>query len=51
VCARDQRAAARRRPVDICTEEAWDAVFDANLRSVFLYCKLTVPLLRKSNGR
>jgi NAD(P)-dependent dehydrogenase (short-subunit alcohol dehydrogenase family) len=26
-------------PVDTCPEEAWDAVLDANLRSVFLYCK------------
>jgi meso-butanediol dehydrogenase / (S,S)-butanediol dehydrogenase / diacetyl reductase len=37
-------------PVDTCTEEAWDAVLDANLRSVFLYCKHAVPLLRKSGG-
>jgi meso-butanediol dehydrogenase / (S,S)-butanediol dehydrogenase / diacetyl reductase len=33
-------------PVDLCTEEAWDAVLDANLRSVFVYCKRAVPLLR-----
>ena len=26
-------------PVDACTEEAWDAVLDANLKSVFLYAK------------
>jgi meso-butanediol dehydrogenase / (S,S)-butanediol dehydrogenase / diacetyl reductase len=37
-------------PVDTCTEEAWDAVHDANLRSVFLYCKRAVPLLRASGG-
>jgi meso-butanediol dehydrogenase / (S,S)-butanediol dehydrogenase / diacetyl reductase len=37
-------------PVDTCTEEAWDAVLDANLRSVFLYCKQAVPLLRAAGG-
>jgi meso-butanediol dehydrogenase / (S,S)-butanediol dehydrogenase / diacetyl reductase len=37
-------------PVDACTEEAWDAVHDANLRSVFLYCKRAVPLLRAAGG-
>jgi NAD(P)-dependent dehydrogenase (short-subunit alcohol dehydrogenase family) len=37
-------------PVDSCTEEAWDAVFDANLRSVFLYAKRAVPLLRANGG-
>lgn len=37
-------------PVDVCTEEAWDAVLDANLRSVFLYCKRAVPLLRAAGG-
>jgi NAD(P)-dependent dehydrogenase (short-subunit alcohol dehydrogenase family) len=37
-------------PVDACTEEAWDAVLDANLRSVFVYCKHAVPLLRAAGG-
>lgn len=37
-------------PVDACTEEAWDAVLDANLRSVFVYCKQAVPLLRAAGG-
>jgi meso-butanediol dehydrogenase / (S,S)-butanediol dehydrogenase / diacetyl reductase len=37
-------------PVDSCTEEAWDAVLDANLRSVFLYCKRAIPLLRAAGG-
>jgi glucokinase len=37
-------------PVDTCTEEAWDAVLDANLRSVFLYCRRAVPLLRAAGG-
>jgi meso-butanediol dehydrogenase / (S,S)-butanediol dehydrogenase / diacetyl reductase len=37
-------------PVDTCTEEAWDAVLDANLRSVFLYCRSAVPLLRAAGG-
>jgi NAD(P)-dependent dehydrogenase (short-subunit alcohol dehydrogenase family) len=37
-------------PVDTCTEEAWDAVLEANLGSVFLYCKRAVPLLRAAGG-
>jgi meso-butanediol dehydrogenase / (S,S)-butanediol dehydrogenase / diacetyl reductase len=37
-------------PVDRCTEEAWDAVLEANLRSVFLYCEHAVPLLRAAGG-
>jgi meso-butanediol dehydrogenase / (S,S)-butanediol dehydrogenase / diacetyl reductase len=37
-------------PVDACTEEAWDAVLDANLRSTFLYCKRAIPLLRAAGG-
>jgi NAD(P)-dependent dehydrogenase (short-subunit alcohol dehydrogenase family) len=37
-------------PVETCTEEAWDAVLEANLRSVFLYCKHAVPLLRTAGG-
>jgi meso-butanediol dehydrogenase / (S,S)-butanediol dehydrogenase / diacetyl reductase len=37
-------------PVDACTEEAWDAVLAANLRSVFVYCKHAVPLLRAAGG-
>jgi NAD(P)-dependent dehydrogenase (short-subunit alcohol dehydrogenase family) len=37
-------------PVETCTEEAWDAVLDANLRSVFLYCKRALPLLRAAGG-
>jgi meso-butanediol dehydrogenase / (S,S)-butanediol dehydrogenase / diacetyl reductase len=37
-------------PVETCTEEGWDAVLDANLRSVFLYCKRAIPLLRASGG-
>jgi meso-butanediol dehydrogenase/(S,S)-butanediol dehydrogenase/diacetyl reductase len=37
-------------PVDICTEEAWDAVLETNLRSVFLYCKQAIPLLRAAGG-
>src|SRR5262245_35632859 len=30
-------------PVETCTEAAWDAVLDANLRSVFLLCRHAVP--------
>jgi meso-butanediol dehydrogenase/(S,S)-butanediol dehydrogenase/diacetyl reductase len=37
-------------PVDTCTEEAWDAVLETNLRTVFLYCKHAVPLLRAAGG-
>jgi meso-butanediol dehydrogenase / (S,S)-butanediol dehydrogenase / diacetyl reductase len=37
-------------PVDACTEEAWDAVLDANLKSVFLCSKHAVPVLRSSGG-
>ena len=37
-------------PVETCTEEAWDAVLDANLRSVFLYAKRAIPLLRENRG-
>jgi meso-butanediol dehydrogenase / (S,S)-butanediol dehydrogenase / diacetyl reductase len=37
-------------PVDACTEQAWDVVLEANLRSVFVYCKHAVPLLRAAGG-
>jgi NAD(P)-dependent dehydrogenase (short-subunit alcohol dehydrogenase family) len=37
-------------PVDTATEEAWDAVLDANAKSVFLYCKRAIPLLRAAGG-
>jgi len=37
-------------PVDTCTEEGWDAVLDANVRSVFLYCKQAIPHLRAAGG-
>ena len=37
-------------PVDACTEEGWDAVLAANLRSVFLVCKHAVPRLRAAGG-
>jgi meso-butanediol dehydrogenase / (S,S)-butanediol dehydrogenase / diacetyl reductase len=37
-------------PVDICTEEAWDAVLNANLRSVYVYCKQAIPLIRAAGG-
>jgi meso-butanediol dehydrogenase / (S,S)-butanediol dehydrogenase / diacetyl reductase len=37
-------------PVDACTEEGWDAVLAANLRSVFLVCKHAVPKLRAARG-
>jgi meso-butanediol dehydrogenase / (S,S)-butanediol dehydrogenase / diacetyl reductase len=37
-------------PVDSCTEEGWDGVLAANLRSVFLVCKYAVPKLRAAGG-
>jgi NAD(P)-dependent dehydrogenase (short-subunit alcohol dehydrogenase family) len=37
-------------PVAECTEDGWDAVLDANLRSVFLLCKHAVPLLAETRG-
>jgi NAD(P)-dependent dehydrogenase (short-subunit alcohol dehydrogenase family) len=37
-------------PVDSCSDEAWDAVLETNLRSVFVYCKHAVPLLRAAGG-
>jgi NAD(P)-dependent dehydrogenase (short-subunit alcohol dehydrogenase family) len=37
-------------PVDACTEEAWDAVLAANLKSVFLCSKHAIPALRQAGG-
>jgi meso-butanediol dehydrogenase / (S,S)-butanediol dehydrogenase / diacetyl reductase len=37
-------------PVDSCTEEGWDIVLDANLKSVFLYAKQAIPALRANGG-
>jgi NAD(P)-dependent dehydrogenase (short-subunit alcohol dehydrogenase family) len=37
-------------PVDSCTEEGWDTVLDANLKSVFLYAKRAIPALRANGG-
>jgi NAD(P)-dependent dehydrogenase (short-subunit alcohol dehydrogenase family) len=37
-------------PVDECTDEGWDAVLDANLRSVFLCCRAAIPRLRAAGG-
>jgi meso-butanediol dehydrogenase / (S,S)-butanediol dehydrogenase / diacetyl reductase len=37
-------------PVHDCTEEAWDRVLDANLKSVFLVCRATVPHLLAAGG-
>lgn len=37
-------------PVDTCTEEGWDVVLDANLKSVYRYAKLAIPLLRTNGG-
>jgi NAD(P)-dependent dehydrogenase (short-subunit alcohol dehydrogenase family) len=37
-------------PVDLCTESAWDAVLEQNLKSVFLYARHAIPLLRANGG-
>jgi NAD(P)-dependent dehydrogenase (short-subunit alcohol dehydrogenase family) len=37
-------------PVAECTTEAWDAVFDANLRSVFFLLRHAVPHLAETRG-
>jgi len=37
-------------PVETCTEAGWDAVLDANLKSVFLYAKQAIPALRANGG-
>jgi meso-butanediol dehydrogenase / (S,S)-butanediol dehydrogenase / diacetyl reductase len=37
-------------PVDTCSEEGWDVVLDANLKSVFLYARTAIPLLRRNGG-
>jgi len=37
-------------PVEECTEEAWDAVLETNLKSVFLCCKHAIPKLRAAGG-
>jgi meso-butanediol dehydrogenase/(S,S)-butanediol dehydrogenase/diacetyl reductase len=37
-------------PVESCTEEAWDGVLDANLKTVFLYCKRAIAPLRAARG-
>ena len=37
-------------PVDSCTEEAWDAVLETNLKSVFLCSKHAIPALRRAGG-
>ena len=37
-------------PVHECTEEAWDRVLDANLKSTFLVCKYAIPHLIAAGG-
>jgi NAD(P)-dependent dehydrogenase (short-subunit alcohol dehydrogenase family) len=37
-------------PVDACTDDGWDAVLGANLRSVFLCCRAAIPRLRAAGG-
>jgi NAD(P)-dependent dehydrogenase (short-subunit alcohol dehydrogenase family) len=37
-------------PVADCSDEAWDAVLDANLRSTFLVCREAVPKLIEAGG-
>jgi meso-butanediol dehydrogenase / (S,S)-butanediol dehydrogenase / diacetyl reductase len=37
-------------PVDDCTEDAWNAVLAANLKTVFLCSKYAIPALRRAGG-
>lgn len=37
-------------PVDACSDEGWATVLDANLTSVFRYCRAALPLLRRAGG-
>jgi NAD(P)-dependent dehydrogenase (short-subunit alcohol dehydrogenase family) len=37
-------------PVDVCTDEGWATVIEANLTSVFRYARATIPLLRANGG-
>jgi meso-butanediol dehydrogenase/(S,S)-butanediol dehydrogenase/diacetyl reductase len=37
-------------PVETCTDEAWDAVLEGNLTTVFRYTRLAIPVLRRSGG-
>jgi NAD(P)-dependent dehydrogenase (short-subunit alcohol dehydrogenase family) len=37
-------------PVDACTDEGWETVVDANLTTVFRYCRRAIPLLRANGG-
>lgn len=36
-------------PVSDCTEEAWDKIFDVNVKSSFLLAKEAIPHLRKQS--
>ncbi len=37
-------------PVDECTDEGWATVLDANLTSVFHYCRAAIRPLRRAGG-
>jgi meso-butanediol dehydrogenase/(S,S)-butanediol dehydrogenase/diacetyl reductase len=37
-------------PVDVCPEDAWNRVLDANLKSVYLVCKHAIGAMRMSGG-
>jgi NAD(P)-dependent dehydrogenase (short-subunit alcohol dehydrogenase family) len=37
-------------PVDVCAEEAWDAVLETNLKGVYLCSKHAIPALRRAGG-
>jgi meso-butanediol dehydrogenase / (S,S)-butanediol dehydrogenase / diacetyl reductase len=37
-------------PVETCSDEGWDTVLDANLTTVFRYCRRAIPLLRANGG-
>jgi meso-butanediol dehydrogenase / (S,S)-butanediol dehydrogenase / diacetyl reductase len=37
-------------PVETCSDEGWETVLDANLTTVFRYCRRAIPLLRANGG-
>jgi 3-oxoacyl-[acyl-carrier protein] reductase len=40
----------KRRAIVSMTERQWDETLDANLKSVFLYCKAAAPLMKRRGG-
>jgi NAD(P)-dependent dehydrogenase (short-subunit alcohol dehydrogenase family) len=38
------------KPLEECTVEEWDRVMDVNLKSIFLFTKMSLPHLKESDG-